>query len=63
MANSDLKGHFKNQHILGVHGASKKRNQVADFKNMKYKTVTKIEIISGKYSAKSKQSTSTNQNI
>ena len=52
--NSELKEHFVNHHILGLHSAYKKRNQVADFKKMKYKTVTKIERIPGKYPGQTK---------
>ena len=49
MANSGLKEHFDKHHLNGTHGFNRKHNHVADFKNAKFKSATKIERVPGKY--------------
>ena len=54
MAYSGLSNHFKNHHIDGEHSANKKHNQVAKFKDVQYKSATKIERTPGKFAGQTK---------
>ena len=54
MAYSGLSNHFKKHHINGEHSANKKQNQVANFKDVQYKSATKIERTPGQFPGQTK---------